>query len=116
MIEKLAEIEKTHDELTARLADPAVLAQPQQVREVSKALSDLEPVRARLLELLPEFQAQTHHTVSTAFGGSMGSAPDTIPNRLARGLIQRKTGSFGVIVPDVANPFFTLIVRGVERR
>ena len=38
-----------------------------------------------LLELLPEFQTQTHHTVSTAFGGSMGSAPDTIPNRLARG-------------------------------
>lgn len=38
-----------------------------------------------------------------------------VPNRLARGLIQRKTGAFGVIVPDVANPFFTLIVRGVER-
>src|SRR2546430_10602926 len=31
-----------------------------------------------------------------------------VPNRLARGLIQRKTGAFGVIVPDVANPFFTL--------
>src|SRR5256884_9137581 len=38
-----------------------------------------------------------------------------VPNRLARGLIQRKTGSFGVIVPDVANPFFTLIVRGAEQ-
>src|SRR5438552_10925529 len=38
-----------------------------------------------------------------------------VPNRLARGLIQRKTGAFGVIVPDVANPFFTLLVRGVER-
>jgi LacI family transcriptional regulator len=38
-----------------------------------------------------------------------------VPNRLARGLIQRKTGAFGVIVPDVANPFFTLIVRGVEQ-
>src|SRR6266536_3840462 len=38
-----------------------------------------------------------------------------VPNRLARGLIQRKTGAFGVIVPDVANPFFTLVVRGVER-
>jgi len=37
-----------------------------------------------------------------------------VPNRLARGLIQRKTGAFGVIVPDVANPFFTLVVRGVE--
>jgi LacI family transcriptional regulator, galactose operon repressor len=38
-----------------------------------------------------------------------------VPNRLARGLIQRKTGAFGVIVPDVANPFFTLVVRGVEQ-
>src|SRR5262245_17923990 len=44
MIDKLAELEKTHEELTARLADPAVLAQPAQVREVSKALADLEPV------------------------------------------------------------------------
>jgi molybdate transport system substrate-binding protein len=40
---------------------------------------------AALLDLLPDFQAETHHTVTTAFGGSMGSAPDTIPNRLARG-------------------------------
>src|SRR6266550_3054778 len=38
-----------------------------------------------------------------------------VPNRLARGLIQRKTRAFGVIVPDVANPFFTLVVRGVEQ-
>jgi LacI family transcriptional regulator len=37
-----------------------------------------------------------------------------VPNRLARSLIQRKTRAFGVIVPDVANPFFTLVVRGVE--
>src|SRR5437867_147047 len=38
-----------------------------------------------------------------------------VPNRVARGLIQRKTRAFGVIVPDVANPFFTLVVRGVEQ-
>jgi LacI family transcriptional regulator len=38
-----------------------------------------------------------------------------VPNRLARSLTRRKTGAFGVIVPDVANPFFTLIVRGVEQ-
>ena len=37
-----------------------------------------------------------------------------VPNRLAHGLIRRKTSAFGVIVPDVANPFFTLIVRGSE--
>src|SRR4051794_10578326 len=44
MIEKLAELERTHEELTARLADPAVLAQQSQVREISKKLADLEPV------------------------------------------------------------------------
>jgi LacI family transcriptional regulator len=38
-----------------------------------------------------------------------------VPNRLAHGLIRRKTSAFGVIVPDVANPFFTLAVRGVEQ-
>src|SRR5437868_2910365 len=37
-----------------------------------------------------------------------------VPNRLARGLSQRKTGALGLIVPDVANPFFTLVVRGAE--
>jgi LacI family transcriptional regulator len=37
-----------------------------------------------------------------------------VPNRLARGLIQRKTGALSVIVPDIANPFFTLVLRGVE--
>jgi LacI family transcriptional regulator len=37
-----------------------------------------------------------------------------VPNRLARGLIRRATHAFGVIVPDVGNPFFTLVVRGAE--
>jgi LacI family transcriptional regulator len=37
-----------------------------------------------------------------------------VPSRLARGLIRKRTGTLAVIVPDVANPFFTLIVRGAE--
>jgi len=37
-----------------------------------------------------------------------------IPSRLARGLSGRRTGTLAVIVPDVANPFFTLIVRAAE--
>jgi len=37
-----------------------------------------------------------------------------VPNGLARGLIRRSTHAFGVIVPDVGNPFFTLVVRGAE--
>ena len=37
-----------------------------------------------------------------------------IPSRLARGLSGRRTGTLALIVPDVANPFFTMIVRAAE--
>jgi LacI family transcriptional regulator len=37
-----------------------------------------------------------------------------VPNRLASGLAKQKTGTIAVIVTDVANPFFTLVVRGAE--
>src|ERR671930_271378 len=66
-------------------------------------------------------------TVSRVINDSPGVSADTrkrveasvaklgyVPNRLARGLTQRKTHAFGVIVPDVANPFFTLVVSGIE--
>jgi LacI family transcriptional regulator len=66
-------------------------------------------------------------TVSRVINGSDRVRPDTrqrvqqaiselgyVPSRLARGLIRQKTGTLALIVPDVANPFFTLIVRGAE--
>jgi LacI family transcriptional regulator, galactose operon repressor len=66
-------------------------------------------------------------TVSRVINGSERVSPDTrhrvqqaiadlgyVPSRLARGLIRQKTGTLALIVPDVANPFFTLIVRGAE--
>ena len=66
-------------------------------------------------------------TVSRVMNDSAGVKPDTrrrveeaiaelgyVPNRLARGLSRQRTGTLAVIVPDVANPFFTLVVRGAE--
>jgi LacI family transcriptional regulator, galactose operon repressor len=66
-------------------------------------------------------------TVSRVINGSARVSPGTrqrveqaiadlgyVPSRLARGLIRQKTGTLALIVPDVANPFFTLIVRGAE--
>jgi DNA-binding LacI/PurR family transcriptional regulator len=38
-----------------------------------------------------------------------------IPNRSARGLITGRTGNIAVIVPDITNPFFALLVRSIER-
>jgi peptide chain release factor 1 len=42
MIEKLASLEKTHEELTQRLVDPAVLTDPKAYRELNKALSEID--------------------------------------------------------------------------
>lgn len=36
------------------------------------------------------------------------------PNLLARSLAKRRTHTMGMIVPDIANPFFPLLVRGAE--
>jgi len=40
---------------------------------------------AAYLELVPEFERVTAHTVSTVRGGSTGTAPNSIPSRLQRG-------------------------------
>ncbi len=41
-------------------------------------------------------------------------ALDFMPNRAARGLVTGRLGNIGVLVPDVANPFFGPIVAGIE--
>src|SRR5262245_55163714 len=66
-------------------------------------------------------------TVSRVINGAASVSPETrarveqaiarlgyVPSRLARGLSAQRTGTLALIVPDVANPFFTLIVRGSE--
>ena len=39
---------------------------------------------------------------------------DYCPSGIARGLATRRTGTLGLVVPDVANPFFAEVARGVE--
>lgn len=36
------------------------------------------------------------------------------PSSLARGLVTQRTATVGLVVPDIANPFFSQIARGVE--
>lgn len=38
------------------------------------------------------------------------------PNRAARGLITGRTGNIGLILPDLANPFFPSVVKAVQQR
>lgn len=37
-----------------------------------------------------------------------------IPNNVARSLVRQKTHTIALIVPDITNPFFTIIARGTE--
>src|SRR5258707_14572265 len=66
-------------------------------------------------------------TVSRVINGAAGVRDDTkrrveaviaaldyVPNRIARGLMSSRTAILGLIVPDVVNPVFTLVVRGAE--
>jgi LacI family transcriptional regulator len=53
--------------------------------------------------------AETQRRVEDAI-----EALDYVPNRIARGLISQRTQTIGLIVPDVANPFFSPVVRGAE--
>ncbi|HEX8996367.1 MAG TPA: LacI family DNA-binding transcriptional regulator [Ktedonobacterales bacterium] len=36
------------------------------------------------------------------------------PSQIARGFVNKKTSTIGLIIPDVANPFFADVARGVE--
>jgi DNA-binding LacI/PurR family transcriptional regulator len=56
-------------------------------------------------------QPETRQRVERA-AAELGYAP----NRAARGLITGRTGNIGLIVPDLTNPFFPGVVKGVQAR
>ncbi|MFG1993035.1 LacI family DNA-binding transcriptional regulator [Actinoplanes sp. NPDC048988] len=67
---------------------------------VTRALSNPEVVRPSTRDRVKEIAA------------SLGYHP----NRAARGLITGRTGNLGLLVPDLGNPFFPSIVKGVQAR
>lgn len=60
----------------------------------NKADSMREETKQRVLDIIKEYKYQ--------------------PNTIARSMITKKTATIGLIIPDVRNPFFPELVRGVE--
>ena len=71
----------------------------------------------------------SYSSVSRALNGLKGVSEDTrqrvqkiaeeleyTPNAVARGLVQKQTGTLGLILPDISNPFYPELARGVEKR
>ncbi len=65
---------------------------------VSRALSGAPSVSKRLITRVREAAQQLNYQ----------------PNQIARGLRTRGSRTIGVLVPDIENPFFTSVVRGIE--
>ena len=75
----------------ARLADVSV-------GTVSAVVNDCTTVRPRLRNRVEEAMTPL----------------DYHPNQIARSLKLQRTHTIGMVIPDVANPFFTSVIRGVE--
>jgi len=74
------------------------------------SLAGVSPMTvSRVINESDRVSPETHRRVEKAIA-ELGY----IPSRLARGLSGRRTGTLALIVPDVANPFFTMVVRAAE--
>ncbi len=79
------------------------------LRDVARAAGVSAMTVSRVINDQPRVKDETRRRVEAAI-----AALGYVPNRIARGLVRRETKTIGVIVPDIANPFFTLVVRGAE--
>ncbi|MEM3658520.1 MAG: LacI family DNA-binding transcriptional regulator, partial [Candidatus Hadarchaeum sp.] len=80
------------------------------LREVAKRAGVSINTASRALTDKPEVSPETKQKVLLA-AQELGYRP----NRIARALRSQKTHTIGVIVGDIANPYFSALVRGVEK-
>lgn len=79
------------------------------IRDVAKAARVAVSTVSRVLNGSGYVSANTRERVEKAI-----AELDFRPNMLARGLISRNSNTLALILPDLANPFYSPLVRGVE--
>ncbi|MEZ4531079.1 MAG: LacI family DNA-binding transcriptional regulator [Thermomicrobiales bacterium] len=80
------------------------------IRDVAK-LAGVSPMTvSRVINGSPKVTPETRERVQSAI-----AELHYVPNTLARGLTQQRSGTIGMVVPDLGDPFFTLVLRGAER-
>ncbi|WP_270888246.1 LacI family DNA-binding transcriptional regulator [Pedococcus sp. 5OH_020] len=81
------------------------------IRDVAKAAGVSPSTVSRALSL-PDIVDPTTRERVMKVADHLGYRP----NRAARGLITGRTGNIGLILPDLANPFFPSIVKGIQQQ
>ncbi|NLG68376.1 MAG: LacI family transcriptional regulator [Firmicutes bacterium] len=83
---------------------------PVTLRDIAKEAGVSINTVSRALNGKPDVSEATRALVQ-----AVASRLDYRPNQLARGLRQQRTATIGVVIADVANPFFAEVVEGIER-
>ncbi|WP_129595826.1 LacI family DNA-binding transcriptional regulator [Anaerophilus nitritogenes] len=78
----------------ARIAEVSTATVSKVINHKDEHISD--PTRKKILKIMKEY--------------------NYIPNTAARSLVTKKTNTIGLIIPDIRNPFFPELARGVEDR
>lgn len=81
------------------------------IKDVAREVNVSVTTVSRVLNNKPDVSEETRKRVKEAIK-KLGYNPDNI----ARGLVLRKTNTIGLIIPDINNPFFPEIVKGIERK
>ena len=82
---------------------------PNTIRDVARVAGVSPMTVSRVINDSPRVKPETRERVAAAIA-ELGY----VPNQLARGLTQQRTGTLALVVPDFTDPFFSLILRGAE--
>lgn len=91
------------------MAQESWVARRATVHEVAAYAKVSAQTVSRVVNGVPRVAARTRERVLAAV-----KALDYEPNTLARGLVTRRTRTLGVLVYDIANPYYGQMVRGME--
>ena len=70
------------------------------IATVSKALNDSHDISTKTKDIIQEFAKKHHYK----------------PNKIALSLLNKKTKTLGVIIPNIMNSFFTEVIVGIEEK
>jgi LacI family transcriptional regulator len=70
------------------------------IATVSKALNDSHDISTKTKDMIQEFAKKHHYK----------------PNKIALSLLNKKTKTLGVIIPNIMNSFFTEVIVGIEEK